>query len=120
MDEKPILVFWETTRSCDLQCRHCRASAIADPLPGELDHDEGLRLVEQVAEFGRPRPILVLTGGDVLKRRRLFEIIAHARSLGIPTAVSPAVTPLLTFEVIDRFVEAGVSAMSISPGWLVR
>ncbi len=36
LDSRPILVFWEVTRACLLACRHCRASAIPEPLPGEL------------------------------------------------------------------------------------
>ncbi|MBI3927988.1 MAG: TIGR04053 family radical SAM/SPASM domain-containing protein [Armatimonadetes bacterium] len=114
MDAKPRLVFWETTRACDLACRHCRASAIATALPGELNHEEGIALVDSVAEFGRPYPILILTGGDVLKRRRLWELITHARSRGIPVAVSPSVTPLLDEQVIRRFAEVPVAAMSLS------
>lgn len=26
--ESPFLVFWETTRACDLACLHCRACAV--------------------------------------------------------------------------------------------
>ena len=39
---KPIFVCWETTKSCLLSCRHCRATAIKDSLPGELDYEAGL------------------------------------------------------------------------------
>ncbi|MHB2015378.1 MAG: TIGR04053 family radical SAM/SPASM domain-containing protein [Candidatus Xenobia bacterium] len=114
MDEKPILVFWETTRACDLACRHCRASAISQPLPGELSHEEGLALLDQIAAFGKPSPILILTGGDVLKRHGLFDLIAAARARGIAVSVSPSVTPLLTEARIDELVAAGVDAMSVS------
>jgi MoaA/NifB/PqqE/SkfB family radical SAM enzyme len=38
---RPMLVFWETTRACGLACRHCRASATAQSLPGELTTSEG-------------------------------------------------------------------------------
>lgn len=113
-DEKPLLVFWETTRACDLTCRHCRASAVTEPLPEELTTDEGRKLIDQIASFGRPSPILVLTGGDVLKRADLFELVAYARSLHIPVSLSPAVTPLLTEDMLDRFVEADIAAISLS------
>lgn len=113
-DEKPLLVFWETTRACDLACRHCRASAVTEPLPGQLSTEEGRKLIDQIASFGRPSPILILTGGDVLKRDDLFELVAYARSLHIPVSLSPAVTPLLTEAMIDRFVEADIAAMSLS------
>ena len=113
-DARPMLVFWETTRACALSCRHCRASATLQALPGELDHDEGLALIDQVAAFGRPYPILVLTGGDCLLRPDLWELVAYATELGIPTALSPSVTPSLTPEAIARIASSGVKAVSIS------
>ena len=112
--QRPMLVFWEVTRACLLACRHCRASAARDPLPGELDSAEGRALIDQVAAFGRPYPILVLTGGDCLLRADVFEMVAYAHSLGIPVAMSPSVTPMLTPEAIGRMVDAGVKAVSLS------
>src|SRR5664279_1834828 len=85
---RPMLVFWETTRACQLACRHCRASATAEALPGELTTAEGRDLIDQVAGFGRPFPILVLTGGDCLLRPDLFELVEHATGLGVPVALS--------------------------------
>jgi len=114
LDEKPLLVFWETTRACDLACKHCRAEAIPEPLPGELLHEEGLALIDQIVSFGKPYPILILTGGDVLKRRCLFDLISYARRKEIHVSVAPSVTPLLTEATINRFVAAGVEAMSLS------
>jgi radical SAM protein len=111
---RPLLVFWEVTRSCQLACHHCRASATPNALPGELDHDEGKRLIDQIAEFGRPFPILVMTGGDCLLRPDVFELVRHATALGLPVAMSPSVTPMLTDDAIARMVEAGVQAVSIS------
>lgn len=113
-DDKPLLVFWESTRACGLACRHCRAAAIAEALPGELTHAEGIDLIDQVAGFGRPSPILILTGGDVLRRHRLWDLIDHAHSQHVNVAVSPSVTPLLTEDVIRRLVDSGVDSMSLS------
>ena len=113
-DQRPMLVFWETTRACQLACKHCRASATPGALPGELTHDEGIAFIDSIAGFGRPHPILVLTGGDCLLRPDIFELVDHATSLGIPTALSPSVTPMLTPEAIQRIVDSGVKAVSIS------
>ena len=55
--QRPLLVFWETTRACALACKHCRASAIPDALPGQLSKAEGGDLIHQVAAFGRPQPV---------------------------------------------------------------
>ncbi len=93
-----MLVFWETTRACLLACRHCRACATAAALPGELSQAEGYALIDQVAAFGRPYPILVLTGGDCLLRPDLFDLVSYATGLGVPVCLSPSVTPRLTAE----------------------
>jgi radical SAM protein len=113
LDEKPLLVFWETTKACPLACIHCRANAITRPLPGELSHAEALDLIRQVAEFGRPYPVLVLTGGDPLMRSDLWELVEEARSLGIPIAMAPSPSRQL-LENVDNIVREGVSAVSIS------
>jgi AdoMet-dependent heme synthase len=112
-DQRPMLVFWEVTRACLLACRHCRASATTQAPPGELSHAEGRALIEQVAGFGRPHPILILTGGDCLLRPDLFELIRYATDLGVPVALSPSVTPL-TADLIDQIAASGVKAVSIS------
>ncbi|MDH4103153.1 MAG: TIGR04053 family radical SAM/SPASM domain-containing protein [Thermoleophilia bacterium] len=113
-DRRPILVFWETTRACLLACRHCRAEAQAAPVAGELSTDEGLALVESLEGFGRPAPVLVLTGGDVLMRRDLAGLIARARGCGVPVALAPSVTPLLTDERLSDLREHGVKVASLS------
>jgi len=112
--QRPMLVFWETTRACPLACRHCRASATPQPLPGELNREEGYALIEQVAAFGRPYPILVLTGGDCLLRPDLFDLVTNATAHGVPVCLSPSVSPLLTTDMIRRIADSGVKAVSIS------
>jgi len=92
-DRRPILVFWESTRACGLACRHCRAEAMPHPAPGELDHEQSLAFIESLREFGRPAPVLIVTGGDALMRPDLPELVAHARSNRIPVALAPSVTP---------------------------
>lgn len=111
---RPMLVFWEMTRACGLACRHCRADATLRALPGELTTAEGKDLVDQVAAFGRPHPVLVLTGGDCLMRPDLFEIVAHATASGVPTALAPSVTPLLDAAMVARIAGSGVKAVSVS------
>ncbi len=35
--DSPWLVYWELTGACDLACRHCRAEAIPQRHPDELE-----------------------------------------------------------------------------------
>ena len=114
LDSRPILVFWEMTRACLLACRHCRASAIPEPLPGELSTEEGERFLETLTGFGRPYPVLVLTGGDVLMRGDLLRLVGRARELGLPVAVAPSVTPRLELVTLAALRRAGVKVASLS------
>ena len=111
-DEKPLLVFWETTKACKLACKHCRASAILNPLPGELDTEEGKKLIDDVARFGQPSPILVFTGGDPLMRKDIWELVDYAIERKIRVALAPAVTDILESS-LDEIESRGIS-VSIS------
>lgn len=113
-NRKPLFVCWEMTKSCLLSCKHCRAKAIRRSLPGELDHDAGVRLIEQIREFGEPYPALLLTGGDPLMRSDFMEIVKRAKELGIYTAVAASVTPLLSVETLNRMKELDVDIVSVS------
>ncbi|MFH1857479.1 MAG: TIGR04053 family radical SAM/SPASM domain-containing protein [Candidatus Omnitrophota bacterium] len=108
----PYLVIWETTQACDLICVHCRATAEPDPKPGELSHDEGLTLMDEVARMGTK--VLILSGGDPLKRKDLLELVRHGKSRGLRLGTIPAATPLLAKEVVRQLKEAGLDQMALS------
>jgi len=108
----PMVVIWEVTRACDLACVHCRASALAEREAGELDTAEGTRLIAQVREFGKP--LLVLTGGDPLKRADIHALIAAGSQAGLPTYLSPSGTPFLTHAALQAAKRAGLVGISIS------
>lgn len=102
------------TRACPLACVHCRAEAQPEPLPGELTTDEARALVDELAACPRPRPILVLTGGDCFTRPDLEEVVAHAHGAGAPVAIAPSVSPLVTRERLRRLGDLGVTHVSLS------
>ena len=114
VNERPFMVIWETTHACDLACRHCRAEAQPEHDALTLTTDEARRLLHQVESFGRPRPIVIFTGGDPFKRADLFELVRYAGGIGLPVAVSPSGTPLLTEENLRRLQEPGAKAISLS------
>jgi AdoMet-dependent heme synthase len=113
-DERPLLVYWELTRACELACRHCRAEAVGRRDPRELSTSAGMTLLRQLRQFGQPLPHLVLTGGDPLKRPDLFDLIACARALDFTVAITPSGTYALTEAIIGRLREAGVWMMALS------
>jgi AdoMet-dependent heme synthase len=83
-------------------------------LPGELNHEESIQLIDQVVEFGEPYPALLLTGGDPLMRNDFFELIEYAKRKGIYVAVAPSATPKLSEETIQKMKWMGVDIMSLS------
>ena len=113
-DDRPLLVFWETTKACDLACLHCRASAQPEPGLDEISTAEGCELIDELAAIGRPRPILILTGGDCLKRPDIFELVAYARLRSVPVAISPSVSPQFTTKSLEKLRSLGVKTVSLS------
>ena len=109
----PMMAYWEMTRACDLSCRHCRAESVAWRHPFELSTQEGFRLLEQLASF-TPKPHLVLTGGDPLKRPDVFWMIDRAVQLGLTVSITPAGTPLLTQGTVAQMKTAGVHSVALS------
>ncbi len=109
----PLMFYYEVTRACDLVCKHCRASAQEQRDPNELTTDQSQALIEQIASFPR-KPMLVLTGGDPLKRADLFDLIRYAVGRGLQVALTPSATPLATFEAFERARAAGVRRLGIS------
>ena len=112
-DISPLMFYYEITQACDLVCEHCRASAKPDADPQELQREQSQALITQVATFPKP-PTLVLTGGDPLKRRDLFDVIRHAAASGLQVALTPSATPLATYEAFAAAKQAGVSRLGIS------
>lgn len=111
-EKTPFVAIWEITRACPLACRHCRAEAINQPLPGELRTEEGFALLEELAAMGTP--ICILSGGDPAQRPDLFDLVAHGSLLGMRMATIPAATPALTFDLVKGLKDHGLAQMALS------
>lgn len=112
--QTPLNIYWEMTQACALACRHCRAEAQPEPHPLELTFEEGVQLLNQILEFGDPLPQLILTGGDPLARKDLYELIDEAGRLGIGTSITPAATEALTRDVLVKLKEHKIQGLGLS------
>ncbi|HLG18441.1 MAG TPA: TIGR04053 family radical SAM/SPASM domain-containing protein [Bdellovibrionota bacterium] len=108
----PFLAIWETTQACDLVCKHCRAMAQPLRSRNELTTDEGKNLLDQVADMGTR--IMVLSGGDPVKRPDLFELIAHGKKRDLRMGTIPAAAPTLTRELIRNLKKTGLDQVAFS------
>lgn len=108
----PFIVIWETTRACQLNCVHCRAEAQTIPDPNELNHQEAIKLVDEIYEMGNP--MLVFTGGDCMMREDLFEVAEYAINKGMRVSMTPSATPNVTKEKMKKAKEIGLSRWGFS------
>ncbi|AEQ06494.1 TIGR04053 family radical SAM/SPASM domain-containing protein [Corynebacterium pseudotuberculosis] len=114
INHKPFIAIWEVTRACGLVCKHCRADAQHKPHPGQLTTKQGFALLKDLASYDKPRPLVVLTGGDPFEREDLEELVEYGTQQGLSVSLSPSVTPRLTSERIHRLHDLGGKAMSMS------
>jgi radical SAM protein with 4Fe4S-binding SPASM domain len=107
----PYHVVWEVTTRCNLNCIHCFASSV-DSEQAELTTDEGKRLLEQIAAVDKIR-MIVITGGEPLLRKDIFELVEYAGRLGFHIVFSTNGT-LLTPDMAKDLAKLGVANFSIS------
>ena len=107
----PRVIAWESTRACNFACVHCRAKAQKEPDPKQLTTKEALNLVEQIAELCKP--VFIISGGDPLLRKDIFEVASYASGSGLRVVMSPSGSNL-TAGTFEKMRAAGVKMISFS------
>ncbi len=107
----PAHPVWEITLACNLKCIHCHASS-GKPHDDELSTEQGLRLLEEIASIREFR-MLVLTGGEPLIRKDIFEILEYGKKLGLKFVIATNAC-LITEEIALRLKENNVAGVAIS------
>lgn len=106
----PRLVFWETTKACNLSCVHCRAVPQAACSSLELTTAEGFALMDRLAVS---KPVLILSGGEPLYRPDIYELGRYGRSVGLRMALATNGT-LIDREAARAIAEAGFQRVAVS------
>ncbi len=107
----PFVVVWNIGIHCNMSCPHCYAAATSRPSPHDLDTNEGLRLLEQMAEAGVR--VLIASGGEPLLRPDVFTLLAHARDVGLSPQLSTNGV-LIDEEIAGRLAACGVGYVGVS------
>ena len=69
-------VSWNLTQRCNLECAHCYMSAFAGAdTRGELTTEECRRVIDEIAAVN-PNVFLILTGGEPLLRKDIWDVAA--------------------------------------------
>jgi heme d1 biosynthesis radical SAM protein NirJ len=105
------VVIWNLVRRCNLTCMHCYSISTDIDFPGELTTPEVFRVMEDLKAAGVPA--LILSGGEPLLRKNLFDIAARAKALGFYTALSSNGT-LVDMPLAGRIAAAGFDYVGIS------
>jgi 12,18-didecarboxysiroheme deacetylase len=109
-DKKPVVV-WNVTQRCNLRCVHCYAHSKDMEYENELSTEEGMDLIDDLADFGCP--VILFSGGEPLMRKDLPELVGYARSKGIRAVISTNGT-LITEEMAKKLKDIGLSYVGIS------
>lgn len=110
MSESPKIIFWETTKQCNLKCGFCRV--VKSETSPELTRDEAIKLIIDIKE-NFPDVLLVLSGGEPFLRRDIFDILSHTFSIGLKTSLATNGTLLCKNEAV-MLKKFGVKRVSIS------
>ena len=105
------IVAWEVTRSCNLNCVHCRASSDLGPYARELDTVKAMEVLDQIREVGKP--IIILTGGEPLLRKDIFALADYGTKKGRRMVMATNGT-LITPDITAKTTESGIKRVSIS------
>ncbi|MHC1635217.1 MAG: radical SAM protein [Candidatus Methanospirareceae archaeon] len=116
-DFLPHLISWNVTFKCNLRCPHCYIDAEERARKEELSTEEGKMLIDQIVELfsdkGSSGTILILSGGEPLLRKDIFDIAAYGTEKGLIVAMGTNGT-LIDKEVATKLRESGVRKVAIS------
>jgi radical SAM protein with 4Fe4S-binding SPASM domain len=142
MKSIPHVISWNLTKACNLLCTHCYLSADniqqldqadtnlsgstsnqdtpnfnevqcgAQDVNDELDTDTSLKIIDEIAELN-PNIILILTGGEPLLRKDIFDLSSHAARKGMMVLLGTNAS-LITDDVAEKLKDNGFSGIGIS------
>ena len=107
-------LFLEVSRRCNIACLYCGSDCAKQEIEGELDADEWVGIMKQIAEdFDSSKVMVAVTGGEPLLKPAIFTLFKALHELGFPYGMVTNGT-LLTRETAQKLVEAGMGSISVS------
>jgi len=105
------VVIWNLIRRCNLTCKHCYSISGDVDFPGELSTEEIFSVMDDLKAFHVPA--LILSGGEPLMRRDIFEISARAKAMRFYVGLSSNGT-FIDAGMADRIRSVGYDYVGIS------
>lgn len=112
MEFAPKWIAWEITRRCNLTCIHCRSSSEMETKSHpDFSTEEAFRIIDDISSYAKP--VIVLSGGEPLMRKDVFDIAKHGTEKGIRMCLATNGT-LVTDDICKRIKESGIRIVSLS------
>ncbi len=111
IDPPGPVVIWNLIRRCNLTCMHCYSISADIDFPGELSTAEAFTVMDDLKRYRVPA--LILSGGEPLLRRDIFDIATRAKGMGFYTALSTNGT-LIDGPLAGRIASTGFDYVGIS------
>ena len=105
------VVIWNLIRRCNLMCKHCYSISGDVDFPGELSTAQVFAVMDDLTAFRVP--VLILSGGEPLLRRDIFEISHRAKAMGFYVGLSSNGT-LITRDNIDAIADVDYNYVGVS------
>lgn len=106
----PVVV-WNCTNTCNLKCKHCYANSENKKFSEELSTEEATTLIDDLTEL--KVPVLLISGGEPLTRKDIFQLIQYSKNRNIRCTVSTNGT-LIDRQMAKDLKQNGVSYVGIS------
>ena len=112
MEFTPKWIAWEITRRCNLKCIHCRSSSEIE-VKGHPDFStqEAFRIIDDIISYAKP--VIVLSGGEPLLRKDVFEVARYGTEKGLRTCLATNGT-LVDDKICEKIKNSGIKIVSLS------
>lgn len=112
MEFTPKWIAWEITRRCNLRCVHCRSSSELEAKEHpDFPTAEAFRVLDDIS--GYAKPVIVLSGGEPLLRKDVFEIARYGTDKGLRMCLATNGT-LVNEDICKNIKESGIRIVSLS------
>lgn len=109
--EAPLMIVWNTTKQCNLKCKHCYASASSVKNPDEMTLEQKLKVVDTLDDAGVT--MIAFSGGEPLISPDFWSLAEYASKKGMYTSIATNGT-LLTPRNVERLKEVGIKYVEVS------
>jgi len=106
----PIVIVWNFTNKCNLNCLHCHQDSSPASSYPELTTSQAFKVVDNMGDAGVA--VLTFSGGEPLLRRNVYSVIRRAKDSGMLCTIASNGT-LMTREVAKKLKTVGIERVEI-------